>query len=111
MLFAPLQPVTAAQYGSARRAAAIPRLMKAAQKGNVNDASKLIEAGADAVLEIDGNGNALIAAVRPGNREMIEYLASQGADPTACVPGDESALVAAAEAEDRELLRLLLEAE
>ena len=80
LLLAPLRPVTAADYVSARRAANLPPLSTAVVKGFVDDVAKQIADGADVNERVAGRGTPLILAATYGHLEIATLLLDAGAD-------------------------------
>lgn len=80
LLLAPLEPVTATGYESARHAATLSPLMQAVIEGNVDDVSRIIGNGADANERVDGQGTPLILAAAYGHMEVAGLLIEAGAD-------------------------------
>lgn len=84
-------------------------LVRASSNGDVELVERLLAAGLDVNMVVEGDGTALIGAVREGRHQMVEYLLARGADVNVPAPGDGSPLIAAAAAGFEELVTLLLD--
>jgi hypothetical protein len=84
-------------------------LLEAAESGNVDDVTKLLDAGADVNATIDGDGSPLIVAAREGHKAAVQLLLDRGADPNLAVRGDGNALIMAAREGHEEIVKLLLD--
>lgn len=84
-------------------------LFDAAEKGNIADIDKLLNAGANVNCALDGDGSPLIAAARKGHRAAVDLLLGHGADPNMPVPGDGNPLVMAAREGQVEIVTVLLD--
>ena len=84
------------------------RLLRAAERGALDEMRRLMEAGAHADAALAGDGSPLIAAARVGRVPAMELLIGAGADVNRGVEGDGSALIAAASGGHLEAVRFLL---
>jgi beta-lactamase regulating signal transducer with metallopeptidase domain len=84
------------------------RLLKAAERGALDEMRGLIDAGAQANAALAGDGSPLIAAARRGRVPAMELLVGAGADVNRGVEGDGSPLIAAASRGHLEAVRFLL---
>lgn len=84
-------------------------LYKAAAFGNVADVEKLLNAGANINVKLEGDGTPLIAAAREGRTAVVRFLLDRGADPNLAVPGDGNPLIMAAREGRVDIVVLLLD--
>lgn len=100
----------AAGQGDRQRGTPFDRgLYRAAERGNLERITELLDQGANANAAIDGDGSPLIAAARTGRRAAVQLLLDRGADPDMPVPGDGSPLIAAASEGHLAIVTLLLD--
>jgi ankyrin repeat protein len=100
----------AAGSQSQRRSGVLDRaLYEAAEEGDLNAISKLLDGGAYVDAVIGGDGSPLIGAARQGQLEAASLLLDRGADPNMRVPGDGNPLIMAARDGHVRLVELLLE--
>ena len=84
------------------------RLLRAADRGALDEMRRLMDAGAHADAALAGDGSPLIAAARGGRVPAMELLIGAGADVNRGVEGDGSPLIAAASGGHLEAVRFLL---
>jgi beta-lactamase regulating signal transducer with metallopeptidase domain len=84
-------------------------LLEAAQEGDVDDVTKLLNAGANINAKVEGDGSPLIVAARAGHLKTVELLLDRGADPDLAVPGDGNAIIMAAREGHEDVVKLLLD--
>jgi beta-lactamase regulating signal transducer with metallopeptidase domain len=84
-------------------------LYKAAERGNVSDIDKLLNAGANVNCVLDGDGSPLIGAARRGHLAAVRLLLDRGADVNMAVSGDGNPLIMAAREGHTEVVALLLD--
>jgi hypothetical protein len=84
-------------------------LLEAAEDGDVNDMTKLLDAGANVNAKFNGDGTALIVAAREGHMPAVKFLLDRGADVDLAVPGDGNALIMAAREGHEDIVKLLLD--
>lgn len=90
------------------KAEGITPLMKAAKKGDLNEAKRLIKAGAD-VNEKDVWGtSALVVAVKHGRKDVVRELLKADADTEVRVGTGWTSLMLAVEQSNVEIVKLLL---
>jgi len=80
-----------------------------AEEGNIDGLTRLMDAGIDVNLVVDGDGTALIAAAGNGDMETVQFLLARGADVNLPSPGDGSPLIAAATSGDAAIVEVLLD--
>jgi hypothetical protein len=92
-----------------RRSGALDQaLYEAAEKGDTDAISKLLDAGANVDAAIDGDGSPLIGAARGGHLDAVRLLLDRGADPNLAVQGDGNPLIMAAREGHAGVVELLL---
>lgn len=92
------------------RATSLDRaLYRAAERGDVNRITQLIDAGANVNAKIDGDGSPLIGAARKGKLAAVRLLLDRGADPNLPVDGDGNPLIMAAREGHVDVVTLLLD--
>jgi bla regulator protein blaR1 len=84
-------------------------LFETAAEGDVDEITKLLDAGANVNAAISGDGSPLIGAARAGHLEAVRLLLDRGADIDMGVPGDGNALIMAAREGHAAVVSLLLE--
>lgn len=85
-------------------------MVKLAEKGDIHNLERLLDAGYDVDTVSSGDGTALIGAAREGHVQTVEFLLHRKADPNVVSEGDGSPLIAAAEYGDPMVVKLLLDA-
>ena len=85
--------------------AKLPRV----RRGDLRVVRRLIDAGANANLAVEGDGSPLIQAAAGGHLAIATLLLDQGADVNQIVPGDENALMCASEQGHLEVVRMLVQ--
>lgn len=92
-----------------RRARGLDRaLFEAAESGDIEEMTALLNAGATVNAPIPGDGSALIGAASEGKLEAVRFLLDRGADPNLAVQGDGTALIAASRSGYADIAALLL---
>jgi beta-lactamase regulating signal transducer with metallopeptidase domain len=92
------------------KASAIDRaLLDASADGDVEGIEKLLQAGANVNVKIEGDGSPLISASRANRLAAAKLLLDRGADPNIAVPGDGSPLIGAAREGAVRVMALLVE--
>lgn len=84
-------------------------LYKAAAFGNAEDVEKLLNAGANINVKLEGDGTPLIAAAREGRTAVVRLLLDRGANPDLGTPGDGNPLIVAAREGRLDIAVLLLD--
>jgi beta-lactamase regulating signal transducer with metallopeptidase domain len=84
-------------------------LVEAAQRGDIDEVTDLLNDGVDVNAVVRGDGTALLVAAREGNRALVRLLLDRGADPDIGVEGDGNALTMAAREGYRDIVAMLLE--
>jgi len=84
-------------------------LLEASGDGDIEGIEKLLQAGANVNVKIDGDGSPLISASRANKVAAAKLLLDRGADPNIAVPGDGSPLIGAAREGAVKVMALLLE--
>ena len=84
-------------------------LVEASEGDDLQEVTKLLDAGADVNATIDGDGSPLIVAAREGRISSVKLLLERGADPNLGVPGDGNALIMAAREGHENVVSLLLD--
>jgi beta-lactamase regulating signal transducer with metallopeptidase domain len=84
-------------------------LYEAAEQGDVEEVTALLDAGANINAAIQGDGTPLIGAARSGHMNAVRLLLDRGADPNLPVQGDGNPLIMAAREGHREIVELLLD--
>ncbi|HEV7765584.1 MAG TPA: M56 family metallopeptidase [Thermoanaerobaculia bacterium] len=85
-------------------------MVKLAERGDIHNLERLLDAGFDVDTVTHGDGTALIGAARAGQVETVEFLLDRKADPNVTCEGDGGPLIAAAEYGDPTVVNLLLDA-
>jgi hypothetical protein len=105
---APLEAV--AQSKILRSVSALDRaLYEAAEQGDLQEVTKILNAGANVNAIIEGDGTPLIGAARKGNVHVVSLLLTRGADPNLASPGDGNPLIMAAREGQEEVVWHLLD--
>jgi ankyrin repeat protein len=86
------------------------KLMEAAENGNLEEACRLVEAGADVNFPADHGFRPLLMATYYAHVDVMRYLLAQGADANYAGYSEGTALMFAAGSGDVRLVSLLLEA-
>ena len=84
-------------------------LVEAAQKGDIDEVTELLNEGVDVNAVVRGDGTALLVAAREGYRDLVRMLLDRGADTDIGVPGDGNALTMAAREGYRDIVTMLLD--
>jgi len=84
-------------------------LFRAAERGDVDRITELVDAGANVNARLDGDGSPLIAAARAGHEEAVRLLLDRGADPNIAVAGDGNPLIMAASEGHTAIVELLID--
>src|SRR5262249_2683033 len=84
-------------------------LREAAADGDIEGIEKLLQAGANVNVKIEGDGSPLIPASRASQLAAVKLLLDRGADPNIAVPGDGSPLIGAARENAVKVISLLLD--
>jgi len=84
-------------------------LLEASGDGDVEGIEKLLQAGANVNIKIEGDGSPLISASRAGQVAAVKLLLDRGADQNIAVPGDGSPLIGAAREGAVKVISLLLD--
>lgn len=84
-------------------------LLEASAEGDIEGIEKLLQAGANVNVKIDGDGSPLISASRANSIAAARLLLDRGADPNIAVPGDGSPLIGAAREGAVKVMSLLLD--
>jgi bla regulator protein blaR1 len=93
-----------------RRGTSLDRaLFRAAERGDVNRMTELIDAGANVNSPLQGDGSPLIAAAREGRFAAVKLLLDRGADPNMGVGGDGNPLIMAAREGHVDIVAMLLD--
>jgi beta-lactamase regulating signal transducer with metallopeptidase domain len=85
------------------------RLVEAAQRGDLNSVTELLNSGGDVNAVELGDGSPLIVAARGGHMNVVRLLLDRGADPNLAVPGDGNPLIMAAHEGHGEIVKVLLD--
>jgi ankyrin repeat protein/beta-lactamase regulating signal transducer with metallopeptidase domain len=85
-------------------------LVEAAQHGEIDEVSALLQAGVDVNSVVRGDGTPLLAAAQRGDTQMAEFLIQRGADPNITSEGDGSPLIVAAKHGHRRVVQALIDA-
>ncbi len=84
-------------------------LYRAAERGDIERITELLDAGANANCGLDGDGTPLIGAAREGRLAAVRLLLDRGADPNVPLSGDGNPLIMAARAGHVDVVELLLD--
>jgi bla regulator protein blaR1 len=84
-------------------------LREASADGDLEGIEKLLQAGANVNVKIEGDGSPLISASRANKVAAVKLLLDRGADPNIAVPGDGSPLIGAAREGALKVISLLLD--
>ena len=84
-------------------------LYEAAEAGDLESITRLLDAGANADAALQGDGSPLIGAARRGHLRAVGLLLDRGANPNVAVHGDGSPLIMAAREGHIEVVELLLD--
>jgi beta-lactamase regulating signal transducer with metallopeptidase domain len=84
-------------------------LLEACESGNLDDVTKLLDAGAQVNATVDGDGSPLIVAARAGELKTVLLLLERGADINLGVRGDGNPLIMAAREGHENIVKLLLD--
>ena len=84
-------------------------LVEAAQKGDVDEVTALLNEGVDVNAVVRGDGTALLVAARHGRRDIVRLLLDRGADANIGVEGDGNPLIMAASRGHRDIVTMLLD--
>lgn len=84
-------------------------LIEAAEAGDRESVERLLAAGINVNVAVQGDGSPLIAAARHGNLDLVKHLLSRGAAINAGVDGDGNPLIAAAAKGNLDVVRYLLD--
>lgn len=84
-------------------------LIKAAERGRIDEVAQLLDAGLDVNTNLTGDGSALLVAARFGHLELITYLLGRGADVNLPSRGDGNPLIVAAQTGREDVARMLLD--
>ncbi len=85
------------------------RLYRAAERGDIERMTELLDAGANANCGLDGDGTPLIGAAREGRLAAVRLLLDRGADPNVPLSGDGNPLIMAAREGHLDVVELLLD--
>lgn len=83
-------------------------LVLAIQNGDIAQAYKFIDAGADVDFYIPGDGTPLVIAAQKGDYGMVRFLLEKGANVNRAAPGDGAPLISAAQRGDLAIAELLV---
>ena len=84
-------------------------IVEAAQKGDIDEVTELLDDGADVNAVVPGDGTPLLVAAREGHRDLVRLLLDRGADANIGVDGDGNALIMAAREGHRDIVTMLLD--
>ena len=84
-------------------------LVEAAQKGDVDEVTALLNEGVDVNAVVRGDGTALLVAARHGRSDLVRLLLDRGADANIGVEGDGNPLIMAASRGHRDIVTMLLD--
>jgi beta-lactamase regulating signal transducer with metallopeptidase domain len=84
-------------------------IVEAAQQGDIDGVTELLNDGADVNAVVRGDGTPLLVAARRGHRTLVRLLLDRGADVNAAVPGDGNALIGAASKGHLDIATMLLD--
>jgi len=84
-------------------------LFEAAERGDISNIERLLNAGAKVNCTLDGDGTPLMGAANSGNVEVVRLLLDRGADPNLGVSGDGNPLIIAAREGHLAVVALLLD--
>jgi beta-lactamase regulating signal transducer with metallopeptidase domain len=84
-------------------------IVEAAQKGNIDEVTELLDEGVDINAVVRGDGTPLIVAARHGRRDLVRLLLDRGADVNIGVEGDGNPLIMAASRGHRDIATMLLD--
>jgi ankyrin repeat protein/beta-lactamase regulating signal transducer with metallopeptidase domain len=84
-------------------------LIAAAEDGDVEAVTSMLNGGMDVNTVVRGDGTALIAAARGNQLEMVRFLLDRGAEADLGVEGDGTPLINAAREADLSVVRLLVD--
>ena len=84
-------------------------LVEAAEEGDTEDVTRLLESGANLNAAVDGDGSPLIAAARAGHMRLVLMLLDRGADVNLPVHGDGNPLIMAAREGHLNIVSVLLD--
>jgi ankyrin repeat protein/beta-lactamase regulating signal transducer with metallopeptidase domain len=84
-------------------------LIAAAEDGDVEAVTSMLDRGMDVNTVVRGDGTALIAAARGNQLEMVRFLLDRGAEADLGVEGDGTPLINAAREADLAVVRLLVD--
>ncbi len=84
-------------------------LYRAAERGDIERLTELLDAGANANCGLDGDGTPLIGAAREGRLAAVRLLLDRGADPNLSLSGDGNPIIMAAREGHADVVELLLD--
>jgi len=84
-------------------------LFEAAERGDISNIERLLNAGAKVNCVLQGDGTPLMGAANSGNVEAVRLLLDRGADPNLGVSGDGNPLIIAAREGHAAVVALLLD--
>jgi bla regulator protein BlaR1 len=85
------------------------RLYRAAERGDIERMTELLDAGANANCGLEGDGTPLIGAAREGRLAAVRLLLDRGADPNVPLKGDGNPIIMAAREGYADVVELLLD--
>jgi beta-lactamase regulating signal transducer with metallopeptidase domain/ankyrin repeat protein len=101
--------VTTRRVGRTVHRALGEALIEAAEEGDVEAVTSLLDSGIDVNTVVRGDGTALIAAARGNQLEMVRFLLDRGAEADLGVDGDGTPLINAARDAELSVVKLLVE--
>jgi beta-lactamase regulating signal transducer with metallopeptidase domain/ankyrin repeat protein len=84
-------------------------IVEAAEQGDIDEVTELLDDGADVNAVVPGDGTPLLVAAREGHRTLVRLLLDRGADADIGVEGDGNALIMAAREGFRDIVTMLLD--
>jgi beta-lactamase regulating signal transducer with metallopeptidase domain len=84
-------------------------IVEAAEKGDIDEVTDLLNGGASVNAVVPGDGTPLLVAARRGHRRLVQLLLDRGADANIGVAGDGNALTGAASQGHPEIVTMLLD--
>jgi beta-lactamase regulating signal transducer with metallopeptidase domain len=102
-------PAVGNDRGRASTRALNVAIVEAAEQGDIDEVTELLDDGADVNAVVPGDGTPLLVAAREGHRTLVGLLLDRGADANIGVDGDGNALIMAAREGYRDIVTMLLD--
>jgi ankyrin repeat protein len=102
-------PAVGNDRGRASTRALNVAIVEAAEQGDIDEVTELLDDGADVNAVVPGDGTPLLVAAREGHRTLVGLLLDRGADANIGVGGDGNALIMAAREGYRDIVTMLLD--